>query len=48
MRAAQAGVMLNLSEVVRASIAALVTLNENKFSAVTNDVPKLKTGRPAG
>jgi hypothetical protein len=48
MRAAQAGVLLNRSEVVRAGIAALATLNENKFSAVTNDVPKLKTGRPAG
>lgn len=46
MRAAQAGVMLNRSEVVRAGIAALAMLNDTQFSAVTNDVPKLKTGRP--
>jgi hypothetical protein len=47
MRAAQAGVMLNRSEVVRAGIAALAMLNDTQFSAVTNDVPKLKTGRPS-
>lgn len=46
MRAAQAGVMLNRSEVVRAGIAALAMLNDAQFSSVTNDVPKLKTGRP--
>lgn len=46
MRAAQAGVMLNRSEVVRAGIAALALLNDSQFADVTNDVPKLKTGRP--
>jgi hypothetical protein len=42
------GVLLNRNEVVRTGVAALATLSDKQFSAVTNDVPKLKTGRPAG
>lgn len=47
VRAAKAGVMLNRSEIVRAGIAALRLLDDETFAEVANDVPKLKTGRPA-
>lgn len=46
LRAAKSGVMLNRSEIIRAGIAALAMLNETQFADVTNEVPKLKTGRP--
>ena len=48
MRAAQAGVMLNRSEIVRAGIAALASLEDEAFAEIANNVPKLKTGRPTG
>ena len=47
LRSAQAGVMLNRSETIRAGIAALRYLDEKAFAEVVARVPKLKTGRPS-
>lgn len=44
-RGAVVGVMLNRSEVVRAGVAALMTLDEDTFKRVVSGVPKLKSGR---
>lgn len=46
LRAWKNGVLLNRSEVVRAGIAALATLDTGTFIALSEEVPKLKTGRP--
>lgn len=46
LRAWKAGVLLNRSEVVRAAISALATLDKTTFASFSNDVPKLKPGRP--
>lgn len=46
LRAWKNGVLLNRSEVVRAGIAALATLDTGTFIALSEEVPKLKPGRP--
>jgi hypothetical protein len=46
LRAWKAGVLLNRSEVVRAAIYALATLDKTTFASFSSDVPKLKPGRP--
>lgn len=44
-RGAVTGVMLNRSEVIRAGIAALMTIDDETFNRVVSGVPKLKSGR---
>ncbi len=47
-RAAREGVLLNRSELLRASLAALSRLSDAEIAAVGAQVPKIRTGRPAG
>jgi hypothetical protein len=47
-RAAREGVLLNRSELLRASLAALSRLSDAEIAAVGAQVPKIRTGRPVG
>jgi hypothetical protein len=47
-RAAREGVLLNRSELLRASLAALNRLSDAEIAAIGEQVPKIRTGRPAG
>lgn len=45
-RAAREGVLLNRSELLRASLAALNRLSDAEIAAIGGQVPKIRTGRP--
>lgn len=47
-RAAREGVLLNRSELLRASLAALNRLSDAEIAAIGGQVPKIRTGRPVG
>lgn len=45
-RAAREGVLLNRSELLRASLAALNHLSDAEIAEIGGQVPKIRTGRP--
>lgn len=45
-RAAREGVLLNRSELLRASLAALNKLSDAEIAVIGSQVPRIRTGRP--